>query len=177
MSLTPVVARIARRLHSRLSPYASFEDLQGEGWIGAIQAVDRFDGRGELSDYAHRRIRGAMIDYIRVLSNRSRDDERAGIPIVQPISLSGTTMSRSQKPEQASSEEEDMQIPGPARDLDRELLAQSKLAALNRRQRYICEQIYWADRTQAELSIELGVNHTRISQLHSDSIKKMRNAA
>lgn len=64
--LLPLLRGLARRVH-RLIPAADFDDLIGDGCIGLLQAVDRYDPqRGStLPRYARRLIVGAMLNGLR----------------------------------------------------------------------------------------------------------------
>ena len=64
--LFPLVRILARRLH-RVVGIADLDDLVGDGSIGLIRAVDRFDdSRGsQLETYARRMILGAMLNGLR----------------------------------------------------------------------------------------------------------------
>ena len=42
VGLMPVVLSIARKVHHQV-PDFPYDDLVSEGWIGAMQAVDRYD--------------------------------------------------------------------------------------------------------------------------------------
>lgn len=63
----PLVHSIARRFIRRMPAHITLEDLLSEGIIGLLDAVDKFDGTREYSfgSYAARRIRGAIIDFLR----------------------------------------------------------------------------------------------------------------
>lgn len=70
-----VISAYARRLAKRGLP-ASIEitDLIAEGFVGWLQAVDRFEiSRGVLfRTFIEQRVRGAMVDYLRSLSSSTR---------------------------------------------------------------------------------------------------------
>ena len=47
------------------APYSSAEDLYGEGWIGLMKAVDKYDfSKGKLRTYARPRIKQHMFRYL-----------------------------------------------------------------------------------------------------------------
>lgn len=63
------VRAIARRIHEKLPPNMSLDDLVSAGIIGLIQAVDNFDPNQNVRfrTYAEYKIRGAIIDSLREL--------------------------------------------------------------------------------------------------------------
>jgi RNA polymerase sigma factor for flagellar operon FliA len=63
------VRYIARRIHERLPPHVSFDDLLQDRMLGLIDAVDKFDPQKNVQflSYARYRIRGAMLDNLRQL--------------------------------------------------------------------------------------------------------------
>lgn len=74
--LFPLVRLLARRLH-RVTQISDLDDLTGDGCVGLIRAVDRFDdSRGPLLEtYAKRMILGAMLNGLRrrdTVSERTR---------------------------------------------------------------------------------------------------------
>lgn len=74
----PLVRAIVRQLHVPHHPCLDFEDLQGVGLLGLIEALDRFDPtRGvRFSTFAFNRVRGAIIDYVRFIDILPRDRRR-----------------------------------------------------------------------------------------------------
>ena len=62
-----LVEHIAKRLQRRLPNYIDGEDLKSAGYIGLIEAIDRYDEeRGvPFRGYAEIRIQGAMLDHLR----------------------------------------------------------------------------------------------------------------
>ncbi|MFQ5718814.1 MAG: sigma-70 family RNA polymerase sigma factor [Acidobacteriota bacterium] len=63
----PLVRYIAARLAARLPRETSVDDLIGDGLVGLLEAVQRFDpSKGvQFSTFAEMRIRGAMLDGLR----------------------------------------------------------------------------------------------------------------
>jgi RNA polymerase sigma factor for flagellar operon FliA len=73
------VEKIARHLARRLPPSIDLNDLISAGALGLLEAAARFDpARGESFEaFARLRIKGAMLDDIRVRDTMSRDMRRA----------------------------------------------------------------------------------------------------
>jgi|SRR5690625_375475 len=65
----PLVERIARRMLVRLPASVTWEELVSAGYLGLIEAVDRYDDEraSNFSAFARPRIRGAMLDSLREL--------------------------------------------------------------------------------------------------------------
>jgi RNA polymerase sigma factor for flagellar operon FliA len=74
----PQVRLIARRIQERLPKNINLEDLVSTGVIGLISAIDRFDPRHnvKLKTYAEYKIRGAILDSLRVLDWAPRQKRR-----------------------------------------------------------------------------------------------------
>lgn len=69
-----LVRKEARRVHQRVSAGVQYDELLSAGALGLLQAVERFDpARGwRLSTIAVPRIRGAMLDHLRQQSGMPR---------------------------------------------------------------------------------------------------------
>jgi RNA polymerase sigma factor for flagellar operon FliA len=67
MQHLPQVRLIARRIHDRLPPNVSLDDLISTGVVGLLSAIDNFDPtlNVQLKTYAEYRIRGAILDSVR----------------------------------------------------------------------------------------------------------------
>lgn len=77
----PLVRRAAQALQRRLPRHFGMEDLVGDGCIGLLRAIDRFDPSFGLSfeSWANRIIRGAMLNGLRrmdLIPERVRRDAR-----------------------------------------------------------------------------------------------------
>ena len=75
-----IVRFVARRIHERLPQHVEMEDLVSAGMIGLIDAFQKFDARKNVQfrSYAQFRIRGAILDSLRILDWGSRDLRRKG---------------------------------------------------------------------------------------------------
>lgn len=69
MAAVPLVRSIIGRLRAPSHPCMSYEDMQGVGLLGLIEALDRYDpARGvRFASFAYSRIHGALIDFIRLV--------------------------------------------------------------------------------------------------------------
>lgn len=65
----PQVRFIARSIHKRLPQYLPLGDLVSAGFLGLIEALNRFDARKKvkLESFSKARIRGAILDSLREL--------------------------------------------------------------------------------------------------------------
>lgn len=84
VSLLPLVHRMAGKTQRRFGTLVDFDDLYQEGCIGAIAAVDSWDGRfGTLEGWASIRVEGRMVDYVRHTTGRSEgmNTVRRAIPV------------------------------------------------------------------------------------------------
>jgi len=72
------VRYIARRIHERLPSQVSFGDLVQAGILGLIQAIDKFDPEKNVQfmSYARFRIRGAILDSLRLMDWAPRNLRR-----------------------------------------------------------------------------------------------------
>ena len=63
----PLVKYLAHRIGGRLAGPIDFDDLVGDGLLGLMEAVDRFDPSHNVrfKTYAESRIRGAILDGVR----------------------------------------------------------------------------------------------------------------
>src|SRR5882672_3376697 len=70
----PSVKYLANRLASRIPAHVDVDDLVQVGMMGLLQCAGRFDAhRGaNFKTYAHRRVQGAMLDYLRSLDWKPR---------------------------------------------------------------------------------------------------------
>ncbi len=84
----PHVQYVARRIHTRLPPQVLLEDLVHAGILGLMDAVRKYDpGKNvQLKHYAEFRIRGAILDSLRLVDWSPRALRRQARRLEQAIS-------------------------------------------------------------------------------------------
>jgi RNA polymerase sigma factor for flagellar operon FliA len=102
----PQVRLIARRIHERLPPYISLDDLISTGVLGLLAAIDNFDESHnvQLKTYAERRIRGAIIDSLRDLDWAPRETRKKSKVIEAAIHKSKQRLGREPEEEEIAAE-------------------------------------------------------------------------
>lgn len=91
-----VVRFVARRIHDRLPQHVELEDLVSAGVIGLIDAYNKFDaGKNvQFRSYAQFRIRGAILDSLRILDWGSRELRRKGRSVEEAVQRLSQRMNR-----------------------------------------------------------------------------------
>jgi RNA polymerase sigma factor FliA len=171
----PFVRQIAYAVaaKARLSA-ADRDDLVGSGALALVGALRRYDpSRGvKVETFATYSVRGAMIDYLRGLDPLGRDMRRR----VQREDLP--------QPWTPVNEIEAVDVPASAPDLDRQIAVQERqtlarhlLMRVPARERRVLVGVFWQERTQRAIASNLGVNASRISQLRTRALKRLRAVA
>ena len=83
----PIVRFLARRIHERLPQHVDMEDLVSAGIVGLMDAFAKFDPakKVQFRSYAQFRIRGAILDSLRMLDWSPRDLRRKGRAVEEAI--------------------------------------------------------------------------------------------
>lgn len=87
MAGVPLVNALIGRLSLPNSPLATWEDLEGAGLLGLMQALDSYDlshGTPFIS-YCYGRVRGALVDYLRKIDVASQRRRRQIAEVQQAI--------------------------------------------------------------------------------------------
>jgi len=178
LSLKGRVLKTAKWLCSRLPHGVQadlLEDFVQAGWLGAIRAVDLHDPRkGVLDHYAAWRIKGAILDLMRDMDFLSRADRRRtkDYPEVSHI--------RIDHPLECGvlPEIEDRRA---MRDFGtfearQELLVRLRRTELDERWKQVLRDYYEREQTMQQIGKTLKVHESRVSQIHSAAISKIREA-
>ncbi len=102
----PLVKYLAHRIGSHLAGPVDYEDLAGDGLLGLIEAVDRFDPKHNVrfKTYAEARIRGAILDGVRSRDWAPRSLRRAARKLELAISSVEKRTRRSASDEEVAEE-------------------------------------------------------------------------
>ena len=87
----PLVKKIASSIYKRLPDYSEveFDDLVGAGYIGLMEAKQHFDENKKTSfgTYASILIRGRILDYLRTLDVRTKEEKDEGVNKRKTLSI------------------------------------------------------------------------------------------
>ena len=198
----PLVKTIVGSMWRRLPAHADFDDLMQAGSMGLMDAVKKFDAAQKVpfACYAKFRIRGAILDNLRQVDDLTRTERQkvklqnkieqevpdAGTAAARDISTF-TCFTRSRIGVSAASTWDTAANEGPEIDpaakddtpeqlygkhVVRKLLAET-MGVLPTRYQHVLKLYYEGDMTMKEIGKALGVNESRISQLHRSALTKM----
>src|SRR5882724_9130914 len=158
------VAKVAKVLLRRLPPSTDLSDLMSAGALGLIEAAGRFDpARGESFEaFARIRIRGAMLDDIRVRDSMSRDMRRTWRAINRSTSVLTQRLGRAPFEQEIAARRE--LVDRLARDI----------AALPPRMRQVLSLYYRESLSLREIGLVLGVTECRVCQIHGEATRRLR---
>lgn len=163
LALAGLVQAIARKTGGP----ADFEDRVQDGTVGAIQAVDRWDGRGTLRGWASSRIRGAIRDGQRRDDWLTRGDrtrsKAAGLAPPRPSSADALA-AHGDRWEPAAD----------APDVDAALDLRDAVARLPDREREMTVRHFWQDETAEAIAADFGVTESRVWQMLKKAQRRMR---
>lgn len=169
-----LVQRVVRRLARRLPRCVATDDLMGAGTLGLIDAVNRYDHSRAASfqAYAEIRIRGAILDYLRVmdwLPRSTRATVKAGtsdaaVVSVEDVRDDGFDTFVAALPLPSSAVE---------RSERKERLAQA-IRQLPPRDRELLSLYYVEDLTLKQIGEVMKITESRVCQLHAAAVDRLR---
>ncbi|MEO8736335.1 MAG: FliA/WhiG family RNA polymerase sigma factor [Edaphobacter sp.] len=219
MEHLPMVRYLARRIHERLPQHVELDDLISAGVVGLIDAFSKFDHgkKVQFKSYAQFRIRGAILDSLRMLDWSPRELRRKGRAVEEAIRSVTQRVGRAPSEQEIAGEmklnlteyqqllgnlkgleigslhiersedsgdEELAYIPGsPEEDpLFRCLKGEMKqrladaIDELPEKERMVLTLYYYEELTMKEIGLTLGVVESRVSQIHSSAVLRLRTA-
>lgn len=212
----PQVHHVARRIHFRLPPQVPLEDLVHAGILGLMDAVRKYDPTKNvrLKHYAEFRIRGAILDSLRLVDWSPRALRRQARRLAQAVSRVRTRLNRDPAEEEIAAEL-DMSLEDLQRlrarlcgldlgslhtessdqsgeeEIERceskeedpyhqalraemaDLLARA-MDELPQRQREVLSLYHFQDLTMKEVGRILSIGESRVSQIHSAALLRLR---
>ena len=189
-----LVKIVAGRLGMYLGYTVEYDDLVGYGTFGLIDAIDKFDAlKGvKFETYASLRIRGAILDQIRkmdwiprTLRQKQRKLETACQKLESEHGRAGTEEELAKELEisleELGSWQNQMKVTNlvsldekavEKEELKRQLM--EALESLTENEKKVILFYYYEELTLKEISRILEVSESRISQLHTKGLQKMR---
>ena len=177
----PLATAIARRMRVPTSAITGRDDIESAALIGLIDAVDRYDpDRGvPFEGYAGLRIRGAILDELRRVDDRTRDERRRARMVLDDsepqIGAYGATLSldlllETGERDWAAADETDDRY----ESQDLRMRVESALRCLPPRQREVLARYYGDSLTLRESAARMGISEARACQLHGRAIVNLR---
>ncbi|MBM7559038.1 FliA/WhiG family RNA polymerase sigma factor [Marinitoga litoralis] len=208
----PKIKYIALNLLSTLPKNVELDDLIQEGIIGLMQSLDKYDPSKGVTFYsfAVKRIKGAMLDYLRkidwlpkdlrhkikkmeeIIDEQGLDDNisdeeisekleisiddvkklKAELHRSQILSLDSYLLSNNEMNVASINDENDPEILAYKELLKNELI--KAISSLNEREQLILSLYYEKELTFKEIGKILDISESRISQIHSSIITKLK---
>ncbi len=215
----PSVRYIAHRIHERLPQHVELDDLISSGIVGLIDAFNKFDHTKQVQfkSYAQFRIRGAILDSLRVLDWSPRELRRKGRAVQEAIQTMTCNLRRTPTETEIahelnlgiheyqvllgqlkgleigslnlehnddSGEDQLAYIAGSPEDdplylclqgEKRQLLVDA-IEELPEKERMVLTLYYYEELTMKEIGLTLGVVESRVSQIHSAAVVRLRSS-
>ena len=171
----PLAMRIAQGMHVPTGVLAGRDDLESAAHVGLIQAIDRYDpGRGvPFEPYAALRIRGAILDELRLVDDVSRGErarlDHEGTSGRQTVSLDRLLAG-------GHSWEADAGLDDRYEAEDLRGRVEGAVHGLPDRQRELIGRYYGESLTLREAGRRMGISEARACQLHGRAIENLRRA-
>lgn len=187
----PLVKKVASKIYARLPDCdIEFNDLVQTGVIGLIKAIDNFkQDRAQFSTYAYIRIRGEILDYLRSLEIVPRTEkdritaEYAERDIEVPLSNFAIMLSLDRV---ISEDDESISFIDTfisnTKTPEEEYIVKELLEKVNSymnnnlsdTEKKVIQMLFFEEREPKEISEILGISVSRISQIKSAVIEKLR---
>ncbi|TDI48315.1 MAG: FliA/WhiG family RNA polymerase sigma factor [Acidobacteria bacterium] len=198
-----LVRRVALQVARRLPTQVELSDLTQAGCLGLLDAASRYDGaRGvRFSTYAELRIRGSILDGLRELDWVPRSVRRRGRELDAASGRLEARLGRSPNETELAAEldiavsdlgriEPTVEMVETTDDLVRdpnaidphEALARRELfrilveaiETLTKNERLVMTLYYYEELTMKAVGEVLGVNESRVSQIHKKAVRTLR---
>jgi len=173
-----LVKYVAGRLFASYSSHVEFDDLASYGVFGLIDAIDKYDvsRNVKFETYAQLRIRGAIIDHLREIDWLPRSVRQKAKELERAYSELENELGRS------ATDQEIADKLGVSIDVFHKKISTVSTYSLvslddllEQKERRIVELYYYEELTYKEIGKILSISESRVSQLHTKAILKLRN--
>ena len=188
---TPLVKKVASKIYFSLPKDAGieFDELVNTGIIGLIKAIDKFDAsKAKFSTYAYIKIRGEILDYLRTLHivprgmrekiKKEKIEEGKELPLSNLTLL--ISMEKAIGEDEGSSKLIDIMINDELSPEEQAISSQisdvllEAIATLSEKEQKTLQMFYFEEREPKEIAEVLGVTQSRVSQIKSQALGKLR---
>ncbi|WP_233186300.1 FliA/WhiG family RNA polymerase sigma factor [Thermotoga sp. KOL6] len=201
-NLLPTIKRIAEDLSHTLPPNVEVDDLVQEGIVAALSAFERYDpSKASFTTFVMKRIKGAMYDYLRRIDWMPRnlrksvklvekaiyenedfptDEEiarRTGLELKEIVRAKNEMMRRQLLMIDAFEDEPILKTEGPEENAYRELLKEEIKKAIEKlsdREKLVLSLRFEKDLSLKEIAHVIGVSESRVSQIVSSALLKIK---
>jgi len=175
----PLVRKIASSIYKRLPDYAGveFEDLVGVGYVGLMEAKHHFDEEKNASfgTYASIIIRGRILDYLRSLDVRTKEEKKEEINRRKTISIE-EFLSDSVKEDRLSflGTEDNNILERIEKEELVNLVAEAIDSVLNDSEKLVLSLFFKEGLKQKEIADIMELTPARITQIKKTALRKIR---
>ncbi|MEO2069636.1 MAG: sigma-70 family RNA polymerase sigma factor [Desulfurobacteriaceae bacterium] len=175
----PLVRKIASSIYKRLPDYAGveFEDLVGVGYVGLMEAKHHFDEEKNASfgTYASIIIRGRILDYLRSLDVRTKEEKKEEINRRKTISIE-EFLSDSVKEDRLSflGTEDNNILERIEKEELVNLVAEAIDSVLNDNEKLVLSLFFKEGLKQREIADIMELTPARITQIKKTALRKVR---
>jgi RNA polymerase sigma factor for flagellar operon FliA len=189
-----LVKKVASKIFYKLPPCdIEFDDLVNTGMIGLMKAIDKYDReQAKFSTYAYIKIRGEILDYLRSLEVVPRTmkekikKEEEENPDAKPLPLSNAavlvSMEKALNIDGANYRLIDTLVSSDRSPEEETELAEmgEKIAMamqrLSDKERTVLQMLFFEERDPKEVTLLLHISASRVSQLKSQAVGKLKTA-
>jgi len=189
---TALVKKVASKIYFKLPRDSGidFDELVNTGIIGLIKAIDKFDAqKAKFSTYAYIKIRGEILDYLRSLHvmprsmrekiKKEKEQSDKDIPLSNLAIM--ISMEKAIGNEEGAPRLIDVMVSeeiGPEeqaiRSQMKEMLEEA-ISRLNEKEQKTLQMFFFEEKEPKEIAKALNISQSRVSQIKSQAIKKLKN--
>ncbi|BCD68392.1 RNA polymerase sigma factor for flagellar operon FliA [Nitratiruptor sp. YY09-18] len=187
---TALVKKVASKIYFKLPRDAGieFDELVNTGIIGLIKAIDKFDeSKAQFSTYAYIKIRGEILDYLRSLHIMPRSmrekikkekEEGKDVPLSNLAIM--ISMDKALSSDEGSSKLIDIMISDDIGPEDQAISSQmmdflvEAMEDLSEKEKKTLQMFFFEEKEPKEIAQALGISQSRVSQIKTQAINKLK---